>query len=336
MTNKQKRLVFLATPPILELDLVGALSVFQNANYLLKLEGKEPFYQIEVVTTQNKDLIQGDCGLSLVANSHLEELISKKTKSKPIDTLLIVGGSGSVQVQLTDMVVNWLQSMSKKIRRIGSICTGAFVLAAAGLLNNRRATTHWAYCDKLLKTYPDVKVDNNPIFIKDGNIYTSAGVTTGMDLSLELVEEDLGSSMALEIARSLVIFLRRPGGQNQFSVTLKAATPERNSLRELPSWILEHIAEDLSVEVLANQAAMSLRHFARVFAAEFGVTPAHYVLAQRVEAARRALVQTKLGQKEIALKCGFGNVEHMRRAFLRITKVAPSTYRNHFHEKLEA
>ncbi len=333
--DEQKRVVFLAVPPILELDLVGTLTVFQAANFLLESKEKKPFYQIEVVTTEKKELIQGDAGLSLIAKNNLEDLDNKATDTNPIDTLLVIGGSGSVQVQANDMVANWLQKMSKKIRRIGSICTGAFVLAAAGLLNNRRATTHWEYCNKLLKIYPTIKVDSNPIFVKDDNVYTSAGVTTGMDLALELVEEDLGATMALSIARYLVIFLRRPGGQSQFSVTLQTAIPERNNLRDLPAWILEHISEPLPIEVLANQAAMSLRHFARVFSIEFGMTPARYVLAQRVEAARRALIQTKLGQKEIALKYGFGNIEHMRRAFLRITGVNPSTYRSHFHENLD-
>jgi transcriptional regulator GlxA family with amidase domain len=191
------------------------------------------------------------------------------------------------------------------------------------------------YCNNLSKNFPNVSVDSNSIFVKDANIYTSAGVTTGMDLALELVEEDLGAEMALDISRALVIFLRRPGGQSQFSVTLKTSSPKRPNLRDLPVWILEHISEPLPIEVLANQVAMSLRHFARVFASEFGMTPAQYVLEQRVEAARRTLSQTTLGQKEIAIKCGFGNVEHMRRAFLRITGVTPGMYRNHFNHPVK-
>ncbi|KAF0241491.1 MAG: transcriptional regulator, partial [bacterium] len=296
-------------------------------------QGKTPFYKVEVFTAGTGMTVEGDCGLSLIVNKRLADLTN--SVDLDIDTLLVIGGSGSLTVQPTDNVALWLKHMSTHIRRIGSICTGAFVLAAAGLLDNRRATTHWWHCANLLTKYPKVQVDSNSIFVRDGNIYTSAGVTTGMDLALDLVEEDLGGAMALNIARALVIFLRRPGGQSQFSVTLKTATPERHSLRELPAWILEHISQPIPIEALANQAAMSLRHFARVFASEFGMTPARYVLEQRVEAARRALVKTKLGQKEIALKCGFGNIEHMRRAFLRITGVPPNTYRNHFHQNLQ-
>lgn len=334
MTIVERRVIFLAVQPIMELDLVGTLSVFQCANHLLKSQEKDPFYKIEVITTATEPTVQGDCGLSLLVNNKLTDLTDRSTDLEPIDTLLVIGGSGSLKVDPLDPVALWLKQTSTKIRRIGSICTGAFVLAAAGLLDDRRATTHWWHCGNLLAKYPKVKVDYNSIFVRDGNIYTSAGVTTGMDLALDLVEEDLGSAIALDIARALVIFLRRPGGQSQFSVTLKTHSPERHSLRELPAWILEHISEPLPIELLANQAAMSLRHFSRVFVSEFGMTPAHYVLEQRVEAARRALVKTKLGQKEIALKCGFGNIEHMRRAFLRIMGVPPSTYRNHFYQNL--
>lgn len=335
MNNLEKRIVFLAIQPILELDLVGTLSIFQTANYLLKSQKKEPCYKIEVITTGTENVIKGDCGLSLIADNQLGVLEDTSSKLEPIDTLLVTGGSGSLTVEPLNEVAIWLKQNSMQIRRVGSICTGAYVLAAAGLLDGRQATTHWQYCSNLSRKYPKIKIDTNSIFVQDGNIYTSAGVTAGMDLALELVEADLGATMALDIARILVIFLRRPGGQSQFSVTLKALAPERHSLRNLPTWILEHISEPLPIELLASQSAMSVRHFARVFASEFGTTPAHYVLEQRVEAARRSLIKTKLGQKEIALKCGFGNVEHMRRAFLRITGVTPNTYRKHFNQYLE-
>ncbi|MBI4852101.1 MAG: GlxA family transcriptional regulator [Acidobacteria bacterium] len=332
MTNidVEKRIVFLAIEPILELDLVGTLSIFQTANYLLRPQ--KPFYQVEVITSGKGSSVIGDCGLSINVNKKLEALVKESISLNPIDTLLVIGGSGSLKIEPIDTVALWIKKESSKIRRVGSICTGAFVLAAAGLLDNLRATTHWSYCANLLAKHPKIQVDNNSIFVKDRNIYTSAGVTAGMDLALELVEEDLGSTMALDISRLLVIFLRRPGGQSQFSVTLNTLTPERHSLKILPAWILEHISEPLPIEVLANQSAMSLRHFARVFTSEFGTTPAQYVLEQRVEAARRSLIKTKLGQKEIALKCGFSNVEHMRRAFLRITGVTPNTYRKHFNQ----
>lgn len=332
MSNSKKRIVFLAIQPIMELDLIGPLSVFQCANYLLESEGKPSMYKTEVVNSAKENTVKGDCGLSFNIDKQLTDLTEATIDLDPIDTLLVIGGSGSLTVQPLDDIALWLKQTSPKIRRIGSICTGAFVLASAGLLNKRCATTHWNYCSKLSAKYPEIEVDSNSIFVKDGNIYTSAGVTTGMDLAMDLVEEDLDPTIALNIARALVIFLRRPGGQSQFSVTLQNSAPQRDNLRQLPAWILEHISEPLPIEALASQAAMSLRHFARTFASEFGMTPARYVLHQRVETARRALAKTKLSQKEIALKCGFGNIEHMRRAFLRVLGVPPTTYKKHFYE----
>jgi transcriptional regulator GlxA family with amidase domain len=210
------------------------------------------------------------------------------------------------------------------------VCTGSFILAEAGLLDGRRATTHWAWSAELARLYPRVIVDPDPIFIRDGNVYTSAGVTAGMDLALALVEEDYGREVALRMARDLVLYLRRPGGQSQFSTLLVAHESDCEPLRELRTWIVEHVDADLSVPALARRVAMSPRHFARVFTHEVGMTPGQFVAKVRVEAARRRLEESPQGVKVIAAECGFGNPDTMRRAFLRTLRVAPVAYRGRF------
>jgi transcriptional regulator GlxA family with amidase domain len=220
---------------------------------------------------------------------------------------------------------------SARARRTASVCTGAFLLASAGLLDGRRATTHWAAAEELARLHPAVRVDSDPIFLRDGDMWTSAGVTAGMDLALALVEEDLDRHAALTIARHLVLFLRRPGNQAQFSATLAAQEPLKEPLRDTRRYVVEHLASDLSVEALAEHAHMSPRHFARSFGAETGVTPARYVESVRLEAARRALEDTPEPVAAVAQACGFGTPETMRRAFLRTLGVGPAEYRRRFH-----
>lgn len=207
---------------------------------------------------------------------------------------------------------------------MASVCVAAFILAEAGLLHNKRATTHWAFAAELQEKYPDVKVDANPIWIQDGNIYTSAGITAGIDLALAMVEEDHGASVALDVARSLVVFLRRPGGQAQFSVSLSTQASGSKALRDLQVWMAENLNKNLSVDVLARRAAMSPRNFSRVFRKETGITPAKFAERLRVEAARRQLEQTVKAAKEIAASCGFSSSEIMRRTFLSQLQVTPS------------
>jgi transcriptional regulator GlxA family with amidase domain len=247
-----------------------------------------------------------------------------------IDTLLVVGGRGSRSLLGDNALLTWLRRMAPRVRRLGAVCTGSFVLAEAGLLDGRRVTTHWAWCAELARRYPRLVVDADPIFIRDGNTYTSAGVTAGMDLALALVEEDYGREVALQIARGLVLYLRRPGGQSQFSTLLFAQGGEREPLRELQGWIIENVDADLSVLALARRMAMSPRHFARVFASEVGTTPGQFVEKVRVEAARRRLEESPQGLKAIAADCGFGSADTMRRAFLRTVRVAPADYRDRF------
>ena len=216
---------------------------------------------------------------------------------------------------------------------LASVCTGAFLLAEAGLLTGRTVTTHWQRCDDLAAQYPDLSVDPDPIHVKDGNLATSAGITAGIDLALALVEDDLGRDAALAVARQLVVFLRRPGSQSQFSAQLAAQVADRQPLRDVQQWIAEHPAADLSVEALAARATLSPRQFARAFAAETGLPPGRYVDLARLEAARRHLEDTGVGVEQAARACGYGTPEAMRRAFIRALGVSPAEYRRRFRPK---
>ena len=255
---------------------------------------------------------------------------------REIDTLIVPGGRGTRPLVADETLLGWISQTTSHVRRTASVCTGAFLLAAAGLLDGRRATTHWASAEALARSYPAVQVDPDPIFLRDGNIWTSAGVTAGMDLALALVEDDLDRDAALEIARHLVLFLRRPGNQSQFSATLAAQEPEREPLREVQRLVVEDVAAEHSVEAMAARAHMSPRHFARSFRAEIGVTPARYVERVRLEAARRRLEDTAEPIAAIASGCGFGTAETMRRVFLRALEVGPAEYRRRFQSRSAA
>ncbi len=247
-----------------------------------------------------------------------------------IDTLLVAGGNAIEQNEINPEAVRWLKKVAARTRRVGSVCTGAMFLARAGLLDGRRATTHWNWCEVLIKRAPRADVDPDPIFVRDENVYTSAGVTAGMDLALALVEEDHGSRLALKVARNLVLYLRRPGGQSQFSAALSLQLTDRKPLRELEAWVLDNLHKPLTVPVLAQRVAMSPRNFARVFAKEMKTTPAKFVERLRVEAARRRLEESHNSMEMIASECGFGNVNAMRNVFQRALKIPPGHYRRHF------
>jgi transcriptional regulator GlxA family with amidase domain len=244
------------------------------------------------------------------------------------DTLVVPGGQGTREPHAE--VVAWLRAHGHEPARIMSVCTGAFLLAEAGLLHDRRATTHWQFCDSLADRHPSVDVDPAPIFVRDGHIATSAGVTAGIDLALALVEEDRGRHVALAIARGLVMFLRRPGGQAQFSAQLAGQIAQRSPLREVQRFITEHPEADLSVPALAAHANLSPRQFTRAFAAEIGMPPGRYVDRVRLEAARRLLEDTADGIAEVARRSGYGTTEAMRRAFLQALGVGPAEYRRRF------
>ncbi|MEX3101116.1 MULTISPECIES: GlxA family transcriptional regulator [unclassified Streptomyces] len=244
------------------------------------------------------------------------------------DTLLVPGGPGT-RGEAPELVA-WLRDNGKRARRLVSVCTGAIRLAQAGFLDGRRATTHWAYCAKLAEDHPEVDVDPEPIYVRDGAVSTSAGVTAGIDLALALVEEDLGREIALSVARNLVVFLRRPGNQAQFSAQLTAQMARREPLREVQRWISEHPAANLDVDSLAARAALSPRHFARAFRAETGTTPGRYVDRVRLEHARRLLEDTTAGIEQISRTSGYGTPEAMRRAFVKALGTPPAEYRRRF------
>ena len=315
----------LAYPGAQMLDITGPVEVFARSARLLVEQGLRagPLYEVEVVAERGGP-VKTSSGVEILAARPLAAVRGR------LDTLLVAGGVGSRQALRSPVLLGFLRRMAPRVRRLASVCTGAFLLAEAGLLDGRRATTHWAYCDELAKRYPRVQVEPDPIFVRDGRIYTSAGVTAGMDLALGLVEEDLGRTLALEVARQLVLFLKRPGGQSQFSAQLAAQTAEREPLRDLQTWISDHPEADLGVERLARRVAMSPRHFARVFLREVGTTPAQFILRVRVEAARRRLEESRDAVESVAARCGFGSAEVMRRAFLRTLRVSPSAYRSRF------
>jgi len=321
-----RRIVFLAGPGTEILDLVGPLQVFARASDMHCREdaGARPIYSIEVVSLSPRRSLTANCGLQFTAHKTLRQVTGK------IDTLLVAGGDAIEQNKIGAEAVRWLKKTALRCRRVGSVCTGAMLLARAGLLDGRRATTHWNWCQTLIKRAPRAEVDPDPIFVRDENIYTSAGVTAGMDLALALVEEDHGSRLALQVARNLVLYLRRPGGQSQFSAALSLQATDRKPLRELESWVLDNLNRALTVPVLAQRVSMSPRNFARVFTSEMKTTPAKFVERLRIEAARRRLEESQNSMETIATECGFGNVNAMRNVFQRTLKTPPGQYRRHF------
>ena len=302
------------------LDVTGPLEVFAAATEALG--DPAAGYRAQVLTTDGAP-VRSSSGLVIVPHGVLGD-------ARVIDTLVVAGGHGTRPALAQAELIAWLREAAPRCRRVTSVCSGAFLLAEAGLLDGRRATTHWSVCDLLARRYPGVNVDSDPIYVRDGDVWTSAGVTAGMDLALALVEEDHGRELALDVARRLVLFLRRPAGQSQFSAHLAAQTADREPLRELQGWIAEHPGDDLSVEAMARRVAMSPRHFARAFRAEVGTTPARYVERVRLEAARRRLEESDDAVERVAGECGFGTAETMRRVFLRALGVPPAEYRRRF------
>lgn len=316
-----RNILIAAVPPVRALDVFGPAEVFGDAN---RFHGGEPDYEVSIISA----------GEDRVISSHIATPVQTDRTYREhrgsIDTLLVAGGVGAREMRYEREFLDWLREHSAKSRRFGSVCTGALVLAEAGLLDGRRATTHWNWANDLTHGYPRVTVDPAPIYIRDGNCYTSAGVTAGIDLALALVEEDLGRSIALQVAQMMVVFLRRPGGQSQFSATLAAQSHESHAFSDLLAWLPDNLRRDLSVEKLARRAAMSPRNFARLFQREVGITPAKHIEDLRLEAARRQLESTKLSLEEVAEAGGFASAEILRRVFARRLGVTPGQYRASF------
>jgi transcriptional regulator GlxA family with amidase domain len=310
----------LAYPSVQLLDVTGPLQVFASANDLVTEAGGMPPYALRVVAQGGK--VTASAGLGLAVDP-------LPPAGAGLDTLMIAGGQGVEAAAADALLVGWVRERAGHARRIASVCTGAFLLAACGLLDGRRAATHWSVCAELARRFPAVRVEADPIFVCDGPVWTSAGVTAGIDLALALVEQDLGRTVALAVARYLVVFLKRPGGQAQFSTALSLQAAE-DKFGALHAWISTHLADHLSLAVLAAQAGMSERSFSRHHAEATGLTPGRAVERLRVEAARQLLSESRLPVKRISLRCGFGSEETMRRSFLRLLAATPQDYRARF------
>lgn len=316
-SKKGRTILAIVVPPVDEFDLVGPLKVFGAANRL----ASKPVYDVRVVTNKVDLSVQGEEGLlAFAAQGRLKDVSGR------FDSVLLVCGL-KTRTERDPFLFRWMKSAAPEVRRFGAVCVGSFLLAEAGLLNGKRATTHWKFSLEMAKRYPKVRVESEPIWVKDGNIYTSAGISAGIDLALAWVEEDCGAAIAQEIASELVLFLRRSGHEKQLSVSLSAQASRMKSIQELHVWILENLHRKLTVPMLADRVAMSVRTFERVFAREVGERPSRYILKRRVEAARLLLEQTDRGLKQIASACGFANEGMMRRAFLRSLGTSPHRYR---------
>ena len=319
-----KTIAILALPGVQLLDVAGPMDVFAQAN----VEARRQAYELRVVACES-GTIRSSSGVCL-----LPDLIAGKGEQQ-FDTFLIAGAPHAHSMLLNTKVLNWIRSTALKARRYGSVCTGAFALAATGLLNGRRITTHWAVAKELARVYPSVTVEEDSMYVRDRKLRTAAGVTAGMDLALALVEEDLGREVARLVAAKLVMFFKRPGGQLQFSRKGHTRPVGRSVLQEVQRWVATNPALPLNVKTLAAHAGLSPRHFARLFHSEVGITPAAWVEIARVAAARTLIEAESVAPKQAAAKCGFANADTLRRAFVKHVGITPAEYRKR-HGHLEA
>jgi transcriptional regulator GlxA family with amidase domain len=319
-----RRLVILATPTAQSLEIAGPIEVFATAVDKLREVGRTQSipYRIELVSCSDQLNIKSwTSGLVIRADR------SWKAVRGEVDTLLVAGGMNVWTGRESPALLRWIRKVAGSARRVASVCTGAFLLAEAGLLDHRRVATHWYFSQKLQDEYPRLRVDPEPLLIKDGKFVTAAGVTSAIDLALSIVDEDYGSEVALRVSRALVLFIRRYPGQSQFSTALAFQTSSRIPIRELPMWILENLGRPLNVDELSARVAMSARNFSRVFAREFGVSPAKFVDQLRVDSAKRFLAESQKSLEEISVECGFGSVDSLNRAFRRLLGKLPSHFR---------
>lgn len=323
--NPVRRIVFVIYPGVTLLDVTGPLQAFSSANNTEIANGKR-FYQIDVASPTGGP-IATDCQVELSSIS-----LEQATRD-PIDTLIVAGGDGVFDAVEQQEVVDWLAATSKGCRRIASTCMGSFLTAAAGLIDGQSVTTHWRQVDELKRRFPHIDVKRDPLFVRNGNMWSSAGVTAGIDLALAMIEEDMGHETAMQVAQALVVFFKRPGGQAQFSdvLNIQAAEPE-GLFADLHAWIAGHLQSDLSVPKLAERIAMSPRSFSRKYKEKTGMTPAKAVEIMRVDAAKRALSRSELPLAKIAFNTGFSDEQRLRRAFQRHVGVSPLAYRHTFGE----
>lgn len=321
---KSRQIGIVAFPNAQSLDITGPFEVFSFANCTLRMLGicNQNIYTLQVLA-EAPGPVTTMSGLQVVADAAYGEADST------FDTLLVAGGN--IAEELANVkLLDWIRAMKPNVNRLASVCTGAFLLAESGILDGCKATTHWHYCQEFAKHYPRVKLEPDHIFVRDGQIFTSGGITSGIDLALAMLEDDWGQELALYVARFLVVFLKRPGGQSQFSHYLTCEASHRPDLRELQTWIIANIHQELQVDVLAAKMAMSPRNFARLFLAETGMTPAKFVEMARIDQARHWLETTDIPVETIAYRAGFKDSERMRRAFLRQLGVNPQNYRQRF------
>jgi transcriptional regulator GlxA family with amidase domain len=325
----QKRVVILAMPPIDALDVVGPADVFAFANSLYDREDAP--YVLELVCSDANEHLENSTGFKLTAHRTLAQ---ERLENKAIDTLIVAAG-WEVMDRLDQAAITWIALQSDTVRRLCSISVGAFALAEAGLLEGRKATTHWQMTRSMAERYPNVQVDPDLIWVKDGNVYTSAGTSAGIDLALALVSEDLGDDVALDIAKNLLLFLRRPGGQTQFSVTTRSQDAPGTNLGELCKWIRGNLNSELSVEALACRLSTSIRTLLRLFQQELQTSPAKYVEDIRVEAACREIELGERSMSEVARRCGYHSVDVLRNVFVRRVGVSPTAYAQRFSRNSE-
>lgn len=320
ITPSAMRVAILAFPRFQLLDVAGPADVFAEASHQL---GQPRAYQVQVIGAE-AGMLKSSSGLRVAVDATVA------THRGRIDTLLVAGSPNLADMAADQPLQDWLRRQSRSVRRYGSVCTGAFVLAELGLLDGKRVATHWNSTARLAASYPQACVEADAIYVKDGRLFTSAGVTAGMDLALAMVEEDHGRELALRVARELVMFLKRPGGQSQFSAHLAAQTTERSAVREIQDYVLAHLTDDLAVPTLALRAGMSERSFARIFRSEAGTTPAEFVESARIDAARRLAEESDLPAKRLADAVGYASVEGFRRAFGRRLGIGLVQYRRRF------
>ena len=320
--TKSRTVAILALPGVQLLDVSGPLDVFAEAN----VQTRREVYRLLIVASKGGE-IRSSSGARLMPDQVIGEPLRHS-----IDTLLVAGCPNAAEISPAPVIINWLRQVAPATRRYGSVCSGAFFLAAAGLLDGKRATTHWAVADRLAEAYPAIIVEADAIHVRDGRLRTAAGVTAGLDLALNLVEEDVGRDIAMKVAGQLVMFFKRPGGQMQFSRTGESLPAGRSALQEAQRFIAANPSSDLSVARLAARCGLSPRHFARLFRSEVGITPHAWVEAARVSTARRLLESGHDAPKLVAAKCGFANADTLRRAFIRHVGVTPAEYRKRYEQ----
>ena len=317
-----RRVVFVAYPGVQILDVCGPGEVFAIANR--SLSSTQPKYVVDIASSSPGEVVTSG-GMRLIATAPLDDIAATA-----LDTLVVAGGDGVRDAIHDEAMLTAIRQAARRARRTASVCSGAFLLATAGLLEGKRATTHWNSCELLADLFPTITVDSDAIFVRDGDVWTSAGITAGIDLALALVEEDHGHQLAAAVARQLVVFLQRPGGQSQFSVYVDVPLAGRRVVRDVQAWVADHLTADLSVHALAARADMSVRNFSRVFRAETGTTPADYVEAARIEAVKHLLETTDAGVGALARTIGYGSVETLHRVFRQRVGVTPTEYRRRF------